>query len=543
MEQRAIITDQGDCTNPKLKPIVPPKPQMDEQKHNGTKMVDGNADIDLDSLLMELCALENQLNSSAAATNPASVLSQFTSSSIPNSQNRSEISDRQDYSPIESSSIARQENMSAFCSSMSSKIIDDATTFNPEISTPSKSESTTPTVATYEKLVYNDNLDRLVKSSKYIKYLCAESEESAKFWTTALRLAKQGKRLFDNFVQCCEYLSEQEDKNLSSSSKIGPTFHNEINSSSTVPSTKSEKFLYDGTTRSPLLASPTPNTVNGKSGRSPSIGRPSKMPPAIPSSFGRSTLRSLDNLSNVSSSGCSLRDSESVTEIDSDEEDIITVSVCDIRCVIAGDAASTSNGESFPPPPPPPPPLCLGGAADDDNAYERPRTAVNNSNDDNVSVNGSVGGDVIDMSTVRRRKVPPAPPKRSENTRLSTTLSMTSSTTSLNINQTHNFYANEQSSAANSGRFSNLSSPSSGDRTPISSDITSSRMLIINNIVQHKPPLPTKPKFLTKTADVANNMDNKEIVSPQPIGFQSELQLAMQKRLQKLNNLTEEQQS
>jgi amyloid beta A4 precursor protein-binding family B protein 1-interacting protein len=37
------------------------------------------------------------------------------------------------------------------------------------------------------------------KSSKYIKYLCAEDESELKLWTSGIRIAKYGRQLKDNY--------------------------------------------------------------------------------------------------------------------------------------------------------------------------------------------------------------------------------------------------------------------------------------------------------------------------------------------------------
>lgn len=51
------------------------------------------------------------------------------------------------------------------------------------------------------------------KSPKQIKYLCAETEDDLRLWTTGIRIAKYGKQLLDNFEKM-KYLKAQLEGNV-----------------------------------------------------------------------------------------------------------------------------------------------------------------------------------------------------------------------------------------------------------------------------------------------------------------------------------------
>lgn len=48
------------------------------------------------------------------------------------------------------------------------------------------------------------------KSSKYIKYLCAEDQQSLETWMIGMRIAKYGKQLMDNYRSLMEELAQED---------------------------------------------------------------------------------------------------------------------------------------------------------------------------------------------------------------------------------------------------------------------------------------------------------------------------------------------
>lgn len=48
------------------------------------------------------------------------------------------------------------------------------------------------------------------KSTKYIKYLCAEDQQNLERWVTGIRLAKHGKQLMENYRTLMEELAQED---------------------------------------------------------------------------------------------------------------------------------------------------------------------------------------------------------------------------------------------------------------------------------------------------------------------------------------------
>ncbi|KAK7083431.1 Ras-associated and pleckstrin y domains-containing protein 1 [Halocaridina rubra] len=149
------------------------------------------------------------------------------------------------------------------------------------------------------------------KSSKYIKYLCAEDPRTLAQWVMGIRIAKSGKRLLENYRALVEDLAQEDIDMLASSRSFsiasmalqnGAGGGSQGASQATTPSSESRSL------DSCLAPSLTPSVVDGEEGgedAQSSAGSSSQDTPV--NTLGRSPVWRQDSLksgSSSSSSGC-----------------------------------------------------------------------------------------------------------------------------------------------------------------------------------------------------------------------------------------------
>lgn len=149
------------------------------------------------------------------------------------------------------------------------------------------------------------------KSSKYIKYLCAEDPRTLAQWVMGIRIAKSGRRLLDNYRSLVEDLAQEDIDMLASSRSFSiASMANQSSvggggsqgpSQATTPSSESRSL------DSCLAPSLTPSVVDGEEGDDAHSSAGSSSQDTPVNTLGRAPVWRQDSLksgSSSSSSGC-----------------------------------------------------------------------------------------------------------------------------------------------------------------------------------------------------------------------------------------------
>eukprot|EP00080_Pristionchus_pacificus_P005923 PDM65943.1 mig-10 [Pristionchus pacificus] len=290
-----------------------------------------------------------------------------------------------------------------------------------------------------------------MKRSSYIKYICAEDEMTYKKWLVGLRIAKNGRQMYSNYVSATERRLASMNANVPRRVDV-PRVENErrLDSSSVCSSSSRNDDLsmggsssYTGRTSS-RATSHRHLDVDCSSIHSGHNGHP------IPSHSDHSHTPSV-----LSGSFSSLRDPMPISSMDVTprvalreyEEDLTgtikraPVQVTDVLrrscCVEEEDSdeeslpapppsSSLSNTHSIPPPlsqsplPPPKPPLILGTPGGNGNGPPPPPVRVTPIRDEYATI---------------QKRAPPPPPKRADGTRLTSMTSPGASPTVPNMSE------------------------------------------------------------------------------------------------------------